>query len=107
MDNLNRIINEFSPWQAEELLKILKSRFEKNMVRHPGLTWEVVQERLNANREKLWSLNEMERTGGEPDVVGHDETTGEVIFYDCSDETPAGRRNLCYDREALELTQGK
>jgi len=102
MDNLNHIINEFSPWQAEELLKTLKSRFEKNMVRHPGLTWDDVQARLEANREKLWSLNEMERTGGEPDVVGHDETTGEIFFYDCSAESPSGRGNLCYDREALE-----
>jgi hypothetical protein len=102
MNNLNQISNEFSPWQAEELLRTLKSRFDANMARHPGLTWEDVQVRLDANREKLWSLNEMERTGGEPDVVGHDEQTGEIIFYDCSTETPAGRRDLCYDRQALD-----
>ena len=90
------------PKQREELLKILKARFEKNMDRHQGLEWAKVQARLDANAEKLWSLSEMERTGGEPDVVDHNKKTGEYIFYDCSAETPKGRRSLCYDREALE-----
>jgi hypothetical protein len=80
----------------------LKARFEKNMNRHEGLEWAKVQAKLEANAEKLWSLNEMERTGGEPDVVGHDKKTGEYIFYDCSAESPKGRRSACYDREALE-----
>ena len=88
--------------QREELLRALKARFEKNMNRHKGLEWAKVQAKLEANTEKLWSLNEMERTGGEPDVVGHDKKTGEYIFYDCSAESPKGRRNVCYDREALE-----
>ena len=88
--------------QREELLRTLKARFEKNMNRHKGLEWAKVQAKLEANPEKLWSLNEMERTGGEPDVVGHDEKTGEYIFYDCSAESPKGRRSVCYDREALE-----
>jgi Protein of unknown function (DUF4256) len=88
--------------QRKELLVALKARFEKNMNRHKGLEWAKVQSRLEANTEKLWSLNEMERTGGEPDVVGHDKKTGEFIFYDCSAESPKGRRSLCYDREALE-----
>ena len=88
--------------QREELLKALKARFEKNMNRHKGLEWAKVLARLEANTEKLWSLNEMERTGGEPDVVGQDKKTGEYIFYDCSTESPKGRRNVCYDREALE-----
>ena len=89
--------------QREELLRSLKTRFEQNMNRHQVLQWEKVQARLEANAEKLWSLNEMERTGGEPDVVGHDTKTGEYIFYDCSEESPKGRRSLCYDREALDL----
>ena len=93
---------EVSPAQREELLRALKARFEKNMDRHKGLEWAKVQARLDANTEKLWSLNEMERTGGEPDVVGHDKKTGEYIFYDCSAESPKGRRSVCYDREALE-----
>ncbi len=93
---------ELSPEQREELLRALKARFEKNMNRHKGLEWAKVQAKLEANPEKLWSLNEMERTGGEPDVVGHDKKTGEYIFYDCSAESPEGRRNVCYDREALE-----
>src|SRR5205085_3450092 len=84
------------------LLKTLKTRFEKNMDRHKDLKWAKVQARLEANTEKLWSLSEMERTGGEPDVVGYDKKTGEYIFYDCSTESPKGRRSLCYDREALE-----
>ena len=88
--------------QREELLRALKARFEKNMDRHQGLEWAKVQARLDANAEKLWSLSEMERTGGEPDVVDHNKKTGEYIFYDCSAETPKGRRSLCYDREALE-----
>ena len=93
---------ELSPDAQEELLSALKSRFEKNMNRHKGLEWAKVQAKLEANSEKLWSLNEMERTGGEPDIVGHDKTTGEYIYYDCSAESPKGRRSLCYDREALE-----
>jgi len=88
--------------QREELLSVLKARFEKNMNRHKGLEWAEVQAKLEANPEKLWSLNEMERTGGEPDVVGHDKQTGEYVFCDCSAESPKGRRSLCYDREALE-----
>jgi hypothetical protein len=91
-----------SPEPYEELLRSLKARFEKNMNRHKGLEWAQVQARLEANAEKLWSLNEMERTGGEPDVVGHDKKTDEYIFYDCSADSPNGRRSLCYDREALE-----
>jgi hypothetical protein len=88
--------------QRAELLKTLKARFEKHMNRHQGLQWTAVQVRLEANPERLWSLNEMERTGGEPDVVGHDKKTGEYVFYDCSVESPKGRRSVCYDREALE-----
>ncbi|MGE8036677.1 DUF4256 domain-containing protein [Lysinibacillus sp. NPDC093692] len=88
--------------QREELLRTLKARFEKNMNRHKDFEWTEVQAKLEANTEKLWSLNEMEGTGGEPDVVGHDEKTGEYIFYDCSAESPKGRRSVCYDREALE-----
>lgn len=91
-----------SPEQAEELLGILKARFEKNMNRHEGLEWDKVQTRLEANIEKLWSLQQMEDTGGEPDVVGEDRETGEYIFYDCSAESPKGRRSVCYDREALD-----
>jgi Protein of unknown function (DUF4256) len=87
--------------QQEELLTTLQARFEKNMHYHKGLAWAQVQAKLAANAEKLWSLHEMERTGGEPDVVGHDKKTGEFIFYDCSAESPQGRRSLCYDREAL------
>ncbi len=88
--------------QGKELLSILKSRFEKNMGRHKGLEWSKVQAKLQANAGKLWSLNEMERTGGEPDVVGQDKNTGEYAFYDCSPESPKGRTSLCYDREALD-----
>jgi hypothetical protein len=91
-----------SPEQRKELLSALKSRFEKNVNRPKGLAWAEVQAKLEANAEKLWSLNEMEGTGGEPDLVGHDKKTGEFIFYDCSAESPKGRRSLCYDREALE-----
>ncbi len=94
--------SQLSPEQQEELLKILKTRFEKNMNRHNGLEWAKVQAKLETNTEKLWSLYEMERTGGEPDVVGFDKEIGEFIFYDCSPESPKGRRSVCYDREALE-----
>ncbi|MEJ7778969.1 MAG: DUF4256 domain-containing protein [Daejeonella sp.] len=101
-------IKELSPGQSEELLRELKARFEKNMNRHTGLDWAKVQAKLEvfpagrqAIAEKLWSLSEMERTGGEPDVVGYDKTTGEFIFYDCSVESPKGRRSICYDHEAL------
>ncbi|MCY9548827.1 DUF4256 domain-containing protein [Lysinibacillus xylanilyticus] len=93
---------ELSLEQREEILRTLKARFEKNMNRHKDLEWAKVQAKLETNTEKLWSLNEMERTGGEPDVVGHDKNTGEYIFYDCSVESPKGRRSVCYDREALE-----
>src|SRR4051794_29312032 len=93
---------DLSPEQREELLRALKARFEKNMNRHKGLEWAQVQAKLEAHGEKMWSLNEMEQTGGEPDVIGHDERTGEYIFCDCSAESPKGRRSLCYDREALE-----
>src|SRR6476661_762260 len=100
--NINSNKKDLSPKQREELLRALKARFEKNMNRHKGLEWAGVQAKVQANAEKLWSLNEMERTGGEPDVVGHDKKTGEYIFYDCSGESPKGRRSVCYDREALE-----
>jgi uncharacterized protein DUF4256 len=90
-----------SPEQREQLLRALKARFEKNMNRHQGLEWAKVQAQLEANAERTWSLSEMERTGGEPDVVGLDKKTGEYIFYDCAAESPKGRRSLCYDREAL------
>ena len=93
---------ELSPEQLKELLSTLKARFEKNMYLHKGLEWVKVQAKLEANNEKLWSLYEMERTGGEPDVVGHDKNTGEYIFYDCSAESPKGRRSICYDRDAQE-----
>jgi hypothetical protein len=102
---MNKILsnkNKLAPEQHEELLSVLKARFEKNMNRHKGSEWVKVQAKLESNPEKLWSLNEMERTGGEPDVVGHDKTTGEYIFYDCSAESPKGRRSVCYDHEALE-----
>jgi len=93
---------ELSPDQHQVLISTLKARFEKNMNRHAGLEWAEVQSKLEGNKEKLWSLNEMERTGGEPDIVGLDKVTGEYIFYDCSPESPKGRRSICYDREALE-----
>jgi hypothetical protein len=96
------IKKQVSPEQREELLRALKARFEKNMNRHKGLEWDRVQEKLEANTEKFWSLHEMETTGGEPDVVGRDSKTGEFIFYDCSAESPKGRRSVCYDHEALE-----
>ena len=104
MTKSNKISNrkELSPEQREELLRALKARFEKNMNRHEGLGWAKVQVKLEANTDKLWSLNEMERTGGEPDVVGHDQKTGEYVFYDCSAESPKGRTSVCYDREGLD-----
>ena len=102
MNNINSNKKELSPEQREELLRALKARFEKNMNRHKGLEWTKVQAKLEANNEKLWSLNEMERTDGEPDVAGYDKKTGEYIFYDCSAESPKGRRSVCYDHEALE-----
>lgn len=95
-------IKELSEEKQEELLSVLKERFEKNRHRHKDLEWSKVQARLEANTEKLWSLHEMEETGGEPDVVGLDEETGEYIFFDCAVESPKGRRSVCYDREALE-----
>jgi len=100
--NMKNNKKDLSPKQSEELLRALKARFEKNMDRHQGLEWARVQARLEADAEKLWSLNEMERTGGEPDIVGHDKKTDEYIFYDCSAESPKGRRSVCYDPEALE-----
>ncbi len=102
MKNPKSAIKAMSSKQCEELLRTLKVRFEKNMKRHKSLEWAKVQARLEASPEKMWSLNEMESTGGEPDVVGHDKKTGEYIFYDCSAETPKGRRSVCYDREGLE-----
>jgi hypothetical protein len=93
---------ELRPRQREELIGMLKARFDKNMHRHKGLEWDKVKTRLEANGEKLWSLNEMERTGGEPDVVGHEKKTGEYLFVDCSAESPAGRAGFCYDREGLD-----
>jgi len=100
--NIQSNKKELSPQQREQLLRALKTRFEKNTNRHQGLEWAKVKAKLEAHAEKLWVLNEMERTGGEPDVVGHDKKTGEYIFYDCSEESPKGRRSLCYDRQALE-----
>jgi hypothetical protein len=100
--NIDSNKRDLSPEQCADLLGVLKARFEKDMNRHQGLEWDKVQAKLEANAEKLWSLNEMERTGGEPGVVGHDKKTGEYIFYDCSAESPKGRRSVCYDREALE-----
>ncbi len=93
--------NKLAKQQSEELLSILKIRFEKNMKRHEGMDWNKVQAKLEANTEKLWSLNEMDITGGEPDVVGYDEKTNEFIFYDCAAESPKGRRSVCFDHEAL------
>ena len=98
---------ELSPEQRYELLRVLKARFEENMSRHKGLEWANIQAKLTVNAEKLWSLNEMERTGGEPDIVGHDKKTGEYIFYDCSTETPKDRRNVCYDNEGQEEREKK
>jgi hypothetical protein len=102
MNNIMSNKKQLSPKQREELLKALKARFEKNLNRHKGLDWAKVQAKLEASAEKLWSLNEMESTGGEPDVVGQDKKTGEYVFYDCSAESPKGRTSFCYDREALD-----
>ena len=102
MNTPNNNNTSLSPEQAEALIGVLQDRFEKHMERHKGLTWQQVQARLEANPERLWTLSEMERTGGEPDAVGMDEKTGEVIFFDCSPESPAGRRSTCYDQEALD-----
>jgi hypothetical protein len=102
MNNINSNNEVLSPEQRDRLLKTLQARFEENTHRHVGIEWAKVQARLESRAEKLWSLNEMERTGGEPDVVGYDDTTGEYIFYDCSAESPEGRRNVCYDHEGRE-----
>ena len=102
MNNIYSNKKELLPEQREELITALKARFEKNINRHKGLEWAKVEARLEANTEKLWSLNEMEITGGEPDVVAYDKKTGEYIFYDCSAESPKGRRSICYDHEAME-----
>lgn len=99
---MNTKLKKMSPEQREALYGALQARFEKNMKRHKGIEWSAVRAKLEARGEKLWSLAEMERTGGEPDVVGQDKTTGDYIFYDCSAESPAGRRSVCYDREGLE-----
>ena len=100
--NIDSNKKDLSPKQRDELLRALKARFERNANRHKGLDWAKVQTKLEVNTDHLWSLHEMEGTGGEPDVVGHDKKTGEYIFYDCSAESPNGRRSVCYDREALE-----
>ncbi|HEY2380249.1 MAG TPA: DUF4256 domain-containing protein [Terriglobia bacterium] len=102
MKNTKSNQKQLSPEQREQLLGMMKARFDKNMNRHKRLEWAKVQARLEAHPEELWSLHEMERTGGEPDVVGQDKTTGEYVFYDCSGQTPSGRTNVCYDREALD-----
>jgi uncharacterized protein DUF4256 len=102
MNNTNSNKKKLSPEQHDELLRVLKARFEKHTNRHKGLEWPKVQARLEAAADKLWSLHEMERTGGEPDVVSLDKKTGEYIFYDCAEESPKGRRSVCYDRQALE-----
>jgi len=102
MKNINGNKKKLSKEQREELLKTLKTRFEKNMNRHKGIEWSKVLSKLEANPEKLWSLDDMEISGGEPDIVGYDKKTGEYIFYDCSAESPKDRRSLCYDRKALE-----
>jgi Protein of unknown function (DUF4256) len=99
--NLSKMKKELSKKQSEELLAILKARFDKNMSRHKGIDWFKVQAKLMANKPKRWSLNEMETTGGEPDVIGEDKKTGEYIFYDCAAESPKGRRSFCYDDAAL------
>src|SRR5205807_5803580 len=101
MNKINSDKKKLTSEQGEELVRALKARFEKNTNRHKGLEWAKIQAKLEANTEKLWSLDEMESTGGEPDVVGYDKKTGEYIFYDCAAESPKGRRSLCYDRQAL------
>jgi hypothetical protein len=100
--NMDASKKKLSVAESQEILGALKTRFEKNTIRHPGLDWAKVQVKLEANGEKLWSLSEMERTGGEPDLVGYDSKSGDYLFYDCSPETPKERRNICYDREALD-----
>ena len=102
MNHINGNKKKLSPEQSEKLLGALKARFENNTNRHKGLVWTKVQAKLEANTDKMWPIIEMESTGGEPDVVGHDKKTGEYIFYDCSAESPQGRRSVCYDREALQ-----
>jgi hypothetical protein len=102
MNKMKNHKNELSAEEREDLLKMLKARFEKHMKRHAGLDWAKVQAKLEAHPEKLWSLSAMEKTGGQPDVVGHDKATGEFVFFDCAPESPAARASLCYDREALE-----
>src|SRR5215218_5829940 len=102
MSKIKKINRKLSPEEREEFLLVLQVRFEKNMKRHKGLDWVRVAAKVEANSEKLWSLYEMEKTGGEPDVVRHDKKTGEYIFFDCSAESPKGRRSICYDHEALE-----
>ena len=102
MNNIKSNKKQLSSQQQLELLRTLKARFEKNMNRHKGIEWNQVQAKLEANPQKLWSLNEMENTGGEPDLIGEDKKSGEYIFYDCSPESPKGRRSICYDDEALE-----
>jgi hypothetical protein len=101
MNRTARYTKELPSAQREQLVSSLRSRFEKHPNRHKGIDWSRVQSRLDAAPEKLWALNEMERTGGEPDVVAHDKKTGEYVFFDCSDESPKGRRSVCYDRDAL------
>lgn len=102
MSNMGKDQEQLSPEQANALLSILKTRFEKNKHRHPEIAWASVQSKLEANPAKLWSLDEMERTGGDPDVIGQDEKTGEYLFFDCAPESPAGRRSVCYDLEGWE-----
>ena len=102
MNDIDSNRKELSPKQREEILGVLKARFENNLNRHKDLEWAKLKEKLEANPDKLWSISEMERTGGEPDVIGQDKATSEYIFYDCSAESPPGRRSVCYDREALE-----
>lgn len=102
MENINNNIRKLSSEESENLLKLLKTRFEKNLNRHEGIEWDNVLAKLNDNTEKLWSINQMEETGGEPDVIGFDKDTREYIFCDCSAESPKERRSICYDNEALE-----
>ena len=102
MSKINNLKKKLTPKATDELLNILRARFEKNKQRHKGIEWPAVQARLEASSGKLWSLNEMEITGGEPDIVGQDKKTGEYIIFDCSPESPKGRRSICYDHEALE-----
>ena len=100
-----KLEKDISPERKGELIELLKQRFDENMIRHSGIIWKKIQARLEANAEKIWSLNEMERTGGEPDVVSYDETTDKYVFYDCSPESPAGRRSICYDGRGQEARE--